>query len=153
VLIVGYRKISWDSFCNHCSRRFFKTPASLYETKSVPFIIYSKNLLGNLHLEAPTAGGHIDIAPTLLELIAPEGFPYYSLGTSIFDRTRNQAGWGAYCAITPNYIFSANDLSNPELLPKEYLLDPSFDNLDLASKQYNAIHGLSWWRIMNGPNF
>lgn len=55
---------------------------TFYELQAVPFILYGTPKAKELF--APNAvGGHIGIAPTLLELIAPAGFEYHAIGLPI----------------------------------------------------------------------
>jgi phosphoglycerol transferase MdoB-like AlkP superfamily enzyme len=72
-------------FCftgDHFGRRFINSKPNLYEKSAVPFIIYGKNIEPK---KITTAGSHIDIFPTLIEMIAPKDFTYYSFGESLFN--------------------------------------------------------------------
>ena len=48
----------------------------------MPFIIYGDGVKKDI-LSDDMAGGHVNLGATLLELIAPKGFKYYSLGKSL----------------------------------------------------------------------
>ena len=58
--------------------------ASLYEHAAVPFVLVGQGINANI-LPAAVSGGHTAIVPTLLELIAPQGFKYYSLAHSLTE--------------------------------------------------------------------
>ncbi|GAA4937871.1 LTA synthase family protein [Algibacter agarivorans] len=137
-------------FCftgDHYGRRFINHQPSLYEKSSVPFVVYGKSVQKQVNT---TPGSHIDIMPTLIEMIAPEGFEYYSFGTSLFDE-KIKYGIG-FCKI----------LTSNELLyfPK----DKQIETFDLISKKKNYIDetslkehadklmALSWHYIMKGDH-
>jgi len=65
---------------DHFGRRFINHSPNLYERSSVPFILYGKDIPKK---KINTPGSHIDILPTLIELVAPKDFKYYSFGTSM----------------------------------------------------------------------
>lgn len=120
---------------------------TLFERYTVPLIIYGKGVNKEI-LPKTTSGAHIDIGPTLIELIAPRGFIYYSLGESLTKGNVlgiNQDTW-----IYGNYI-GMNDTGNYERSPlsTDDNLEP---DLDRIRKMTNAIRGLSWWRIIKGNN-
>lgn len=119
---------------DHWSRRFLNSKPTLYERKSVPLIFYGPSVLRDVSACGEMAGCHLDIAPTLINLIAPEGFHYYSMGSNILDPERRQLGFGANVVVTPESIVEA---ANGDF------------SVDL-SELYNAFHGIGWWRVMKG---
>ena len=92
---------------DHWSRKFLNGRPSLYEQTAVPFVLYGPQVLAGVTAPARVAGGHIDIVPTLVELVAPAGFTYYSFGTSLLDAGRAPLGMGQYGVISPDWIFDA----------------------------------------------
>ena len=50
-----------------------------------PVLLFNHPELSKDSFGGNTIGGHMHIAPTILELIAPAGFPYYSLCSSLFE--------------------------------------------------------------------
>lgn len=119
---------------DHWSRRFLNGRPSLYERKSVPLIIYGPEVLKGISVPEHVAGCHLDIAPTLIELIAPKGFTYCSMGHNIMSGSRDQMGFGANTVITAEGIWEIHDKN----IPNELL------------ELYNAFHAVGWWRIMKG---
>lgn len=113
-----------------------KTP-SMYERYTVPLVITGKGIHKDL-LPNDNAGSQIDIMPTLMELIAPQGFTYYSVGKSLMENKlgQNYAFW-----ITANAIGDTDTLTDKaqyfgcECLP---------DNQELEN-YINAIRAISWW--------
>lgn len=63
---------------DHAVRMDPGTQPTLFEHQSVPFVLYGQGVTKDI-LPAQVVGGHLNIVPTLLELIAPKGFQYYSL--------------------------------------------------------------------------
>ena len=63
----------------------------MYERYSVPLIITGKGIQKDL-LRGDMAGSQIDIMPTVIDLIAPEGFTYYSVaGKSLSENKLGQS--------------------------------------------------------------
>ncbi len=122
-----------------------KTP-SLYERYGIPFIITGRGIHKGTLLP-DSAGSQIDIMPTIFELIAPKGFSYMSVGSSLTTTNRRGVNYGFW--ITRNAIGKADTVP---LLPES--LDggstPVID--DQAMQDYiNAVRSISWWRPKYGP--
>lgn len=62
---------------DHYDREYPFSPASLKVQQSVPLIVYSPVL--NFERIA-SIGSHIDITPTIVNLVAPNHYPYFSFG-------------------------------------------------------------------------
>ena len=72
---------------DHYSRKFINNSPTLKERSSVPFILYG-SALSYFPQQNYNPGSHIDISPTLINLIAPKGFTYYSFGNSLLDNKK-----------------------------------------------------------------
>ena len=94
-----------------------------------------------------SAGSQIDIVPTLLELIAPEGFEYMALGGSLTRENRQGVNYGFW--ITRHGIGKADTVPLvPESLERGKEPIPVDDP---AMQNYiNAIRSISWWRAKYG---
>lgn len=114
---------------DHWSRRFPTSQPSLFERSSVPLVIYGKHL--DLKVPDARVGSHIDIIPTLVELVAPKGFVYHALGKNLFAESRRAFG-------ANGVIITAEDIFTLEDAPKHLL------------EEYNALHAIGWWRIKYG---
>ncbi len=137
---------------DHYGRRHVVPNPPLFERTAVPLVIYGKQVLQNYKFSPDVAGSHIDIAPTLIEMIAPKGFLYYAYGRNIFDTGHLQLGLGKNAVITPHHIFSIEDGAF-DLVPFHQQADQEIDNqYPRYKKIYNAAMGLAWWRIINGPH-
>lgn len=141
---------------DHYGRRFLNAHPSVYEHTSVPFILYGKHFVTPQATANPAPGSHIDIVPTIVELIAPAGFQYYSFGSSMLDRgkqagrsTLNRFGIGHHTMVTETFIANLRIDRNPAPLP-----DAEFDNnrdfFHRLEQKHNQLLGLGWWLIFNG---
>lgn len=140
---------------DHTSRRFFTSRPSIYEYKSVPLILYGPEVLKGVSIPDRVAGAHMDILPTIIEWIAPKGFKYLSLGHNILDSKARQIGLGAHAMVTPDVIWTTDEMRPMEALPWN-IDDICFKNVEMVQPLcdlYNAVHGVGWWKIMRGNEF
>ena len=84
---------------DHYGRRFINSKPNILQKNSVPFIIYGNSISESV-LNNP--GSHIDIFPTLIEMIAPKGFTYFSFGKSLFKS--KEMGIGKARAISNTHL-------------------------------------------------
>ena len=133
---------------DHYGRKFINLHPDFFEGSAVPFVLYGKDVLRGVNVPANTAGSHIDISPTLIEISAPKGFTYYSLGSSMFAPLPARAGIGRDKIVASNYLFDVAAMKFHPLpdrpLPKK-LPDPK--QLKLT---HDRMSGIAWWRIMRG---
>ena len=121
-----------------------KTPTT-YERYGIPFVITGQGIHKGTLL-ADSAGSQIDIVPTILELIAPAGFEYMSLGTSLTTTNRQGVNYGFW--ITRHAIGKADTVP----LVVEPIENDEQDIDQQAMQDYiNAIRSVSWWRAKYGP--
>lgn len=130
---------------DHFGRRFINSHPNLYERSSVGLVMYGKNIP---QAKPHTAGSHIDIMPTLIEMVAPKGFEYYSFGTSMYAPHKD-------LSITFNKMVTQNQMY---CLPK----DAAVESIDLNTmqekslpstplkKDYNQQMALAWFYTMKG---
>lgn len=117
-----------------------------YERYGIPFIVTGQGVYKGILLP-DSAGSQIDIVPTLLELIAPEGFEYMALGGSLTRENRQGVNYGFW--ITRHGIGKADTVPLvPESLERGKEPIPVDDP---AMQNYiNAIRSISWWRAKYG---
>ena len=89
---------------DHYGRRSFNNKANLYELSSVPFILYGKDINKDL-IDEDKVGNHLDIAPTIIELIAQKGFEYNSFGKSLEYKTNNEIVFGYKKALDNSAVY------------------------------------------------
>ena len=133
---------------DHWSRRFLNHTPAFWERSTVPLLLYGPSVLSGARSGDGLVGGHLDIAPTLIELSAPAGFIYHSLGENILAPKR-RLGFGNARVIGSDFVAEIGEhvvihrLSDQ--LPPTTAPDP-----EELRQLYNAWSGLAWWRIMKG---
>jgi hypothetical protein len=96
------------------------------------------------------AGSHIDIAPTLIELCAPKGTPYFALGHDMLHESLPALGIGRNYAVDGSFIWNVTSPStSPEVVPG---VTPRGEAPDAEALRamHGAMHGIAWWRIKKG---
>ena len=84
---------------------------------------------------------------SLLELIAPKGFKYMSIGSSLSRNNRMGINYGFY--ITRDFIGeSYNDPPKMQAIPSG--TGKAVDMQQLQNYM-DAVHSISWWRPKYGP--
>jgi phosphoglycerol transferase MdoB-like AlkP superfamily enzyme len=151
--IGGFMKKSKDKFSDglyaftgdHFGRKFINYNPNLYERSSVPFILYGNNIPKSKNL---TPGSHIDIIPTLIEIVAPKDFEYYSFGTSLFSSNKKES-------IALNKIVTRNDIFY-------FPTDKKIEKINLSNynetkiegqeimKNHNKMMSLAWYYTIKG---
>lgn len=105
-----------------------------FENRMCVPLIFAGKLIedANLVREIPSAS-HMDIIPTLVELLAPKDFEYTAFGSPIFKERRAPAA-------NPYSIYYESKLYNPATknCPKK------------ARKALNNLMALSYWRAVKG---
>ena len=129
---------------DHADRVNVETSPALFERYTIPFIVYGKNI-NKESLPEQSAGSHINVAPTLLELVAPSGFEYYSVGRSLTNGNDFGMNYGFW--ITPGYMGNADNDYKETHLSKTGLLPPDQDKI---RQEIDSARAISWWRIKYG---
>lgn len=125
---------------DHFGRRFINSKPNLFEKSTVPFIIYGSDVKAQINT---TPGSHVDIIPTLVEMIAPKNYKYYSFGNSLFFNSDNKLGIGYHKIISKNELqyFSKNsDIQtyNFKTGTNSYISKSDFET------EYRKFLSLSW---------
>ena len=120
-----------------------KTPA-MYKRYGIPFII-SGNGIDKGIFPKDAAGSQIDIMPTLIELIAPKGFEYYSVGKSL--TLGNKIGANYAFGITDGYIGNTDE---DKFDPEEFIDGKKAPDEAAVVKYSDAIRAVSWWKAQYG---
>lgn len=122
---------------DHADRYNIDKVPTMYERYSVPLIITGKGIQKDL-LPEDMAGSQIDIMPTVIDLIAPEGFTYYSVGKSLSE---NKLGQSYAFWITADAIGNTDDLiEKPQYFGREILPDKT-----ILENYINGVRAISWW--------
>lgn len=130
---------------DHYARKFINANPTLYEKSVVPFILYGKGIPAQ---KLDTPGGHIDILPTLLDLVAPEDFTYYSFGSSMLNPNKAY-GVGYNKLITRDALYHQVDEHTIQKIDRKTEQETLIDILPYQ-KEYKQIMGLAWHYIAKG---
>lgn len=130
---------------DHAVRMNPGTNPTMFERQSVPFLLHGQGITPET-LPGGISGGHTNIVPTLVELIAPRGYEYHSIAASMTEGT--QAGFNRDFWISHGLMGTVEgDATEP--LPGESPSDPG-----LARKAVDAVlpamRTLSWWLLEKG---
>ncbi|MHB8844388.1 MAG: LTA synthase family protein [Nitrospirota bacterium] len=136
---------------DHFSRKFLNDHPPAFEGSAVPFILYGRDALRGVQLPADAVGSHIDVGPTLIELAAPKGFRYHTLGRSVFERRSLPLAFSRDFVLAPNYLLDTR-VQTYHPVPGRPLPSPLPDPKELTLLHHRLL-GISWWRIMRGPAF
>ena len=138
---------------DHAVRCDPSTNPTIFEHQSVPFVMYGAGITKEI-LPPDAVGDHISIIPTLIELIAPKDFAYYSIAPSLFDS--DGVGFNNEAFVTSK-VAGLIDSDVVELLP--HVASNELDDLNLteerdhAEKLIGAMRTVAWWIITQGLFF
>jgi len=134
---------------DHAGRRTITRRPTLPEKCLVPFVLYGREVLAGVSAPPGAAGSHIDIAPTLIGLCAPQGATYASLGHDLLREPGAVPGIGRNHAVTNAFVAGLSPGSSPAPLPGDRCPGERPD-LDALRRMHAAVHGIGWWRIQVG---
>ncbi len=122
---------------DHYGRRFPNARPALASRTLVPLLLWGSGL--DRSFPAGQAGGHIDIAPTLIERCAPAGFAYHAFGRDLLHTAG--IGIGLTAAVSGDTVVGANGQSREVDGPGDAT----------AMRQLAAdLTALGWWRAKRG---
>ena len=155
---------------DHYDREYIFTP-NVKITQSVPFIVYVPTLNPTI---IANIGSHIDITPTIIELVAPNGYEYPSFGKPLL-RNGNRADFADLNVmdsdfVDSNFMDSADSaanrtamgfdkVANDRFIYDGYLVEYFNKQNDKANDKAEAealfmqlkrAKALSWWIFKNG---
>ncbi|MBR1647958.1 MAG: sulfatase-like hydrolase/transferase [Selenomonadaceae bacterium] len=138
---------------DHAIRCDPSTHPTIFEHQSVPFVLFGNGVTKNI-LPPDVVGDHISIVPTLLDLIAPKDFAYYSIAPSLFNS--DGVGFNTDAFLTAK-VAGEIDSDVIEWLP--HVASNELDNINLADERAHATEIISamrtvgWWIITKGLFF
>ena len=126
---------------------------TIFEHESVPFVMYGAGINKKI-LPPDVVGGHMSIVPTIIELIAPRGFIYYSIAPSLFNGFGVSFDLDSY--ITQNTA-GRIDSDVWEILPQVPSVNLPQVNLPNERKHavdvVRAVRTVAWWILNKGIYF
>jgi phosphoglycerol transferase MdoB-like AlkP superfamily enzyme len=133
---------------DHFGRKFINARPEFFERSGVPFILYGKEVLRGIKIPHGAAGAHLDIPPTLIELVAPKGFEYYSMGQDLLMPRRQFLGIGFFRVIGKDFLLDVAESKFCALPGKN--LPNKLPNMDELKTTFNRMYGVGWWRVRQG---
>lgn len=138
---------------DHYDREYIFTP-SVKIAQSVPFIVYAPTLKPTI---IANIGSHIDITPTIIELVAPNGYEYPSFGKPLLRNVNR----GDFKDSANRTALGFNNVANDRFIYDGYLVEYFNKQCDKAKASDKAeadalfMHlkrakALSWWIYKNG---
>ena len=143
---------------DHYSRRYLHHRPDLYELTHVPLVIYGKGVNPNW-VSSGQLASHMDIAPTLLNLIAPQNTTFYSMGQSLLNQPKDRTVFGFQTVRKPEQLWRGDFSSMYEyqkVEPEDRInlvpLKPQpFEPIDVATEQaYNKYMATAWQLLTKG---
>ena len=138
---------------DHAVRTDPSTHPTIFEHQSVPFVMHGAGINEKI-LPPDVVGGHISIVPTIIELIAPEGFNYYSIVPSLFDSFGAAFNRDVYLTESVAGKIGTDEV---EILPHVASADLKGVNLSQeranAEKVIAAVRTVASWIVKHDLNF
>lgn len=132
---------------DHADRLNIEATPGLYKRYAVPFVVSGTGITKQI-FPKQAAGSHVDIIPTIIELIAPKGFEYYAVGNSLTRGSNVGFNYGFW--ITPDYIGKIGESSGDRLPGAETItITPDMNSIQ---EKIDATRAVSWWRVKNGKD-
>lgn len=133
---------------DHPARRWItKNPGPL-EKYLIPCVLYGPEVLGGVHHPQRTAGSHLDLIPTLVELCAPRGFPYHAMGEDLLGQDLKPAV-GNNLVLDPQFLLDLHDKAKVSPI-RTRDLSVSAGTVEYLRRYHDTMHGIAWWRVMRG---
>lgn len=137
---------------DHTARLHVNFPGdSVEEQTAVPFILYGPKVLPQSGVMKTTAGAHMDIPATLIELAADKGYRYTAYGQNLLTKKSPSYGYGWQFLIGENFIINeAKDYKVFALAGGK----PPEQRPQMADEltRFNALKALSWYRVKKGAS-
>ncbi|MDG1227222.1 MAG: LTA synthase family protein [Polaribacter sp.] len=130
---------------DHFGRKFINTNPTLYESSSVPFILYG-NTVKKLPKKIETPGSHKDISATLIDIVAPNNFSYQSFGNSMFNASTENIGY-AYQKIVTKDLIKTYSKNYGE---KTFYFERKIKKNINYKEKLDSVMSLSWQYIIKG---
>ncbi|RYD49801.1 MAG: alkaline phosphatase family protein [Verrucomicrobiaceae bacterium] len=132
---------------DHWGRGFPGPRPTKLEQALVPLVLWQKDR--KFPDASHVSGSQYDLATTLIEMVAPKGHSYHSIGKDLFAPDATKEAISSLWVLTPDYVAATNGEGAVEALDGKHLsADPP--GLDEQMRRFDMIHGISWYRIMRG---
>ena len=133
---------------DHADRYNVSRTPGKYERYAIPFIVAGAGVTPRL-FPPDAAGSQIDVVPTLVEMIAPVGFSYESIGQSLSRGNRQGVNYLLWMTKDAIGLADTRPLEGESLRGGETA--PVSDEAAL-SDYIDAVRAISWWRAKYGAS-
>ena len=131
---------------DHADRYNVSRTPGKHERYAIPFIVSGTGVTPRL-FPPGAAGSQIDVVPTLVEMIAPTGFSYESIGNSLTRGNRQGVNYLLWVTKDAIGLADARPLEGEPLHGKGTVPDVE----EAALTDYiDAVRAISWWRAKCG---
>lgn len=135
---------------DHAVRCDPSTHPTIFEHQSVPFVLYGAGITKNI-IPPDAVGDHISIVPTLIELIAPKDFAYYSIAPSLFHSDGVAFNNSTFLTSKVAGLIDSDVIELLPHVPSNELNDVNLtDERNHATNIIGAMRTVGWWLIVNG---
>lgn len=135
---------------DHAVRCDPSTHPTLFEHQSVPFVLYGAGITKDI-IPPDSVGDHISIVPTLIELIAPKDFAYYSIAPSLFHSDGIGFNNSTFLTSKVAGLIESDVIELLPHVPSNELNDVNLaDERNHATNIIGAMRTVAWWLIVNG---
>jgi len=132
---------------DHYGRRYFHSKPNLYEYSCVPFILYGAGIKREM-IDTSVVGSHIDIAPTLIDLIASKGFKYKSFGSSMQSKDRDSISIAYKRVLQNQTIFEIKSKNSCRSWNNSKKTENNSVSKDILKEYYNYM-AMAWSYTIN----
>ncbi|WP_238386816.1 MULTISPECIES: LTA synthase family protein [unclassified Campylobacter] len=134
---------------DHYDMKYPYPLASIKTSNSIPLIVYSPKLQPKVLFKA---GSHLDITPTITELVAPKGYKFASFGQSLLSNDKavkigQKENLGYFAVSNDRFIYDGFKL---EYFQDKKALDDDENEAKELFKQLQRAKALSWWIFTKG---
>lgn len=133
---------------DHADRYNVRRTPGKHERYAIPFIVSGPGVTPRL-FPPDAAGSQIDVVPTLVEMIAPVGFSYESIGQSLTRGNRQGVNYLLWVTKDAIGLADTRPLEGEPLRGGETA--PVSDEAAL-SDYIDAVRAISWWRAKYGAS-
>ncbi len=135
---------------DHYSRRYLHPQPNLYELTHVPILILGENVTQNM--SDHQFASHMDITPTLMDLIAKPNSPYASFGNSLVSASsHSKVVHGHKTTRTAHVVWRETEAGQYDHFSIKSTHNEPHDE-SFVSEQYHDYMGASWHLLMSNKH-
>ncbi len=138
---------------DHYGRKIHKQNHQHCMKSLLSLLFYTANQITAQSGLVYSPGSHIDITPTILELIAPSGHTYYSFGNSLLKKSaKNKIGISFNKTIDTLQVLA---FSKDYGIKRQALSNYKYTNIEESSKiriKHDSLMSLAWHYIIKGDS-